>query len=152
MRLVLTVLFLLLAFTATALAHESHKGFKYESYCCNGDAQTGDCQMIPTRSVRVTPDGYEVSLAPAIIAWSRGGMSSTGRNARQDGLRMANIISASSRMKTRRAVFMRRTWGIEMAAAGFPRSAAISSREIALSCECSCGFPDRPANSSVLRC
>lgn len=64
MRLVLTVLFLLFAFSATALAHESHKGFKYESYCCNGDAETGDCQMIPTRSVRVTSDGYEVSLAP----------------------------------------------------------------------------------------
>ncbi len=64
MRLVLTVLFLSLAFSATALAHESHKGFKYESYCCNGDAETGDCQMIPTRSVRVTSDGYEVSLAP----------------------------------------------------------------------------------------
>ncbi len=64
MRLVLTVLFLLMALTATALAHESHKGFKYESYCCNGDAETGDCQMIPTRSVRVTQDGYEVSLAP----------------------------------------------------------------------------------------
>ncbi|RRN68748.1 hypothetical protein EIQ31_19690 [Agrobacterium deltaense] len=64
MRLVLTVLFLLFAFSATSLAHESHKGFKYESYCCNGDAETGDCQMIPTRSVRVTSDGYEVSLAP----------------------------------------------------------------------------------------
>ena len=80
MRLVLTVLFLLLALSATALAHESHKGFKYESYCCNGDAETGDCQMIPTRSVRVTPDGYEVSLAPGdhrmvtrrhVFSWSQ---------------------------------------------------------------------------------
>ncbi|KAA3505309.1 hypothetical protein EXN24_01295 [Rhizobium rhizogenes] len=80
MRLVLTVLFLLMAFNATALAHESHKGFKYESYCCNGDAETGDCQMIPTRSVRVTQDGYEVSLAPGdhrlvtrrhVFSWSQ---------------------------------------------------------------------------------
>lgn len=41
MRVILTVTFLLLAFSATAFAHESHKGFKYESYCCNGDAEGG---------------------------------------------------------------------------------------------------------------
>lgn len=80
MRVVLTVFFLFFAISATALAHESHKGFKYESYCCNGNAETGDCQMIPTRSVRVTSDGYEVSLAPGdhrlvtrrhVFSWSQ---------------------------------------------------------------------------------
>jgi hypothetical protein len=62
MRIILTVM--MIAFASSVAAHESHKGFKYESYCCNGNAETGDCQMIPEKSVRITPNGYEVSLAP----------------------------------------------------------------------------------------
>lgn len=58
---VVTVAF---ALVPSVSAHESHKGFKYESYCCNGNSETGDCQMIPTKSVRVVQGGYEVSLAP----------------------------------------------------------------------------------------
>ncbi|WP_165218266.1 hypothetical protein [Affinirhizobium pseudoryzae] len=43
-------------------AHEAHSGWKYEAYCCNGNEHTGDCQMISTKNVRITPNGYEISL------------------------------------------------------------------------------------------
>ncbi len=43
-------------------AHEAHSGWKYEAYCCNGNEHTGDCQMISTKNVRVTSNGYEISL------------------------------------------------------------------------------------------
>lgn len=49
-------------------AHEAHsvKGgtWKYDGYCCNGDSRSGDCQMISTRNVRITSQGYEISLGP----------------------------------------------------------------------------------------
>jgi hypothetical protein len=79
MRSILTVVMIVYASCVTA--HEAHTGWKYESYCCNGNEQTGDCQMIPTRSVRVTQGGYEVSLAPGdhrlvtrkhLFKWSQG--------------------------------------------------------------------------------
>jgi hypothetical protein len=62
MRLILLMMVMICAPSATA--HEAHSGFKYERYCCNGDDQTGDCQMIPMRTVKITPDGYVVSLGP----------------------------------------------------------------------------------------
>jgi hypothetical protein len=55
---------LVFALVPSVSAHESHKGFKYESYCCNGNAETGDCQMIPMKSVRIVQGGYEVSVVP----------------------------------------------------------------------------------------
>jgi hypothetical protein len=52
----------------SARAHEAHSPtgikWKYDGYCCNGDAHSGDCQMISTRNVRVTNQGYEISLGP----------------------------------------------------------------------------------------
>lgn len=47
-----------------AYAHEAPSGMKYDAYCCNGNRVNGDCEMIPASSVRVTPDGYEVTLRP----------------------------------------------------------------------------------------
>lgn len=50
--------------TAQGRAHEAVSGFKYDSYCCNGNNHTGDCQRIPTRNVRITSGGYEIILKP----------------------------------------------------------------------------------------
>lgn len=47
-----------------ARAHEAMSGFKYESYCCSGNNVTGDCQMIPTRSVKIIDGGYEIMIGP----------------------------------------------------------------------------------------
>ncbi|MDP9839512.1 hypothetical protein ACRQ1B_03480 [Rhizobium panacihumi] len=54
----------MIAYASGAAAHEAHTGWKYESYCCNGDNHTGDCQMIPTKNVRIVKGGYEVILGP----------------------------------------------------------------------------------------
>lgn len=49
-------------------AHTSHGGMEYSAYCCSGSsggvaqANTGDCQPIPSKSVKVTSRGYEVTL------------------------------------------------------------------------------------------
>jgi hypothetical protein len=51
-----------------AHAHEAHSGggmaWKYDGFCCNGDSKSGDCQMISTKNVKVTDNGYEVYLGP----------------------------------------------------------------------------------------
>lgn len=52
------------AYASGAVAHEAHSGWKYESYCCNGDNHTGDCQMIATKNVKVIKNGYEIILGP----------------------------------------------------------------------------------------
>lgn len=54
----------MIVYASCVEAHDAETGWQYEPYCCNGNAHTGDCQMIPTRSVRITSGGYEVSLAP----------------------------------------------------------------------------------------
>jgi len=54
----------LIAFAPGALAHDAASGWAYDPFCCNGDSETGDCQMIPSKSVKVTPNGYRVTLVP----------------------------------------------------------------------------------------
>lgn len=39
-------------------AHESHGGMEYEYFCC----ARNDCQEIPDKSVKITPDGYLITL------------------------------------------------------------------------------------------
>lgn len=52
----LSLLLILGAGSAETRAHSF-----YSIYCCQGDQ---DCQPIPMRSVRATPNGYVVTLAP----------------------------------------------------------------------------------------
>jgi hypothetical protein len=54
-------LLIVLAAAATplpALAHLAPAGWRYDSWCCGGR----DCQPIPAENVRVTADGFEVSI------------------------------------------------------------------------------------------
>ncbi len=62
MRTVLTVS--MIAYSASVFAHDAQTGWKYEAFCCNGNNHTGDCQMIPEKSVRITQQGYQITLAP----------------------------------------------------------------------------------------
>lgn len=53
--------------TGQARAHHAPSGlWTYPPGCCNSAAThpTGDCAPIPEMSVRETPDGYAVTLAP----------------------------------------------------------------------------------------
>lgn len=50
--------------TLPAAAHETTTGWQYDQFCCNGDSHSGDCQMISTKNVKITENGYEISLAP----------------------------------------------------------------------------------------
>lgn len=47
-----------------AYAHDTKTGWFYDAFCCNGDHVAGDCQTIPSRSVTVTRNGYEISVGP----------------------------------------------------------------------------------------
>ena len=47
-----------------ARAHEAASGFKYDAACCHGVGPTGDCQPIPTSTVKPIPGGYQITLAP----------------------------------------------------------------------------------------
>lgn len=49
---------LIFGFAAAASAHMAPAGWMYDSYCCGGQ----DCQPIPPENVRITPDGYVVSI------------------------------------------------------------------------------------------
>lgn len=67
-RVLLPVVVLVGVFSSgAAIAHEAHSAsgmtWKYDGFCCNGDSTTGDCQAIPTKSVKVVKGGYEVSLS-----------------------------------------------------------------------------------------
>ncbi|MCM2473077.1 hypothetical protein HGO38_06255 [Rhizobium sp. CG5] len=62
MRSILTGV--LVAYASCVQAHDSHSGWRYESFCCNGDNHTGDCQMIPSQSVKVINNGYQLTLSP----------------------------------------------------------------------------------------
>lgn len=42
----------------------SGANWTYPPACCNGDEADGDCQRIPTRTVRRGPDGFAVYLKP----------------------------------------------------------------------------------------
>lgn len=47
-----------------ARAHTAASGMVYDGACCNGNTMTGDCQPIPTKSVRAIPGGYQITLSP----------------------------------------------------------------------------------------
>lgn len=53
-----------LACAGVAAAHDAPTGWKYDPYCCNGDGVTGDCQMIPSRTVKVVQGGFQITLEP----------------------------------------------------------------------------------------
>lgn len=54
----------MIAFASCAYGHDAPLGWRYEPYCCNGNDDNGDCQMIPTKSVKIVQGGYQVTLAP----------------------------------------------------------------------------------------
>jgi len=62
MRSILTCV--MIAYASFATAHDAATGWSYDPYCCNGNAEHGDCQMIPSKTVAITPDGYRVTLRP----------------------------------------------------------------------------------------
>ena len=47
-----------------ARAHQSPTGWVYDSVCCFGDHNTGDCQQIPSHTVEITSQGYRITLKP----------------------------------------------------------------------------------------
>lgn len=47
-----------------AQAHEAPTGWAYPPACCEGDAQRGECQRIPARTVHGRPGGWVVVLNP----------------------------------------------------------------------------------------
>jgi hypothetical protein len=55
--------------TLPAAAHETTTGWQYDQFCCNGDSHSGDCQMISTKNVKITENGYESPFRPAITGW-----------------------------------------------------------------------------------
>lgn len=50
--------------TTQARAHEADSGMRYDSWCCNGNRHTGDCEAIPNHSVMPVPGGYRITLRP----------------------------------------------------------------------------------------
>jgi hypothetical protein len=46
------------------MAHHPEGPWAYPLACCFGDAQDGDCEKIPSGSVRETRNGYVVTLKP----------------------------------------------------------------------------------------
>jgi len=58
----LTILFL---FSPSPLkAHDATAGWAYPQACCHGDMTTGECQSIPSRTVRGNGRGWVVVLDP----------------------------------------------------------------------------------------
>jgi hypothetical protein len=45
-----------------AYAHQAVSGMPYNTWCCNGNGQNGDCQEIPDSAVRTIPGGYQITL------------------------------------------------------------------------------------------
>lgn len=62
MRLFWLSLLLILGAGAEPLrAHEAMSGWRYDPWCCTPEL---DCAEIPTEAVRITRDGYLVTLRP----------------------------------------------------------------------------------------
>lgn len=47
-----------------AYPHSSMTGMEFDRWCCNGNAVNGDCQSIPSTSVRAITGGYQITLKP----------------------------------------------------------------------------------------
>ncbi|MGF0538845.1 hypothetical protein ACQQ2Q_12680 [Agrobacterium sp. ES01] len=62
MRIILPSVLFASAFPLSVLAHDAASGWRYEAYCCNGNNHTGDCQMIPSSSVKIIGGGYRVQI------------------------------------------------------------------------------------------
>lgn len=45
-------------------AHDAPSGMRYDGWCCNGNNHTGDCEPIPSTSVRETAGGYVIAVKP----------------------------------------------------------------------------------------
>lgn len=45
-----------------ARGHEAPSGWSYDPWCCSGNQVAGDCQEIPTTSVKPIPGGYQITL------------------------------------------------------------------------------------------
>lgn len=45
-------------------AHEAPTGFKFSTWCCNGNSVHGDCAQIPASAVEEVPGGYQITLKP----------------------------------------------------------------------------------------
>lgn len=64
MRFIPMLAMFFFAFCFRAYAHDAPSGWAYDPYCCNGDGETGDCQMIPSRTVKIVDGGYKITLEP----------------------------------------------------------------------------------------
>lgn len=51
-------------FAFDVMAHDAKLGWRYDAYCCNGNEHSGDCQQIPSRSVKIVQGGYQLTLVP----------------------------------------------------------------------------------------
>jgi hypothetical protein len=51
-------------FAFDVLAHDAPAGWRYDAYCCNGNEHSGDCQQIPSKTVRIVRGGYQLTIAP----------------------------------------------------------------------------------------
>lgn len=45
-------------------AHNAPTGWAFDTWCCNGNGVTGDCQRIPASSVNPAVGGYRITLRP----------------------------------------------------------------------------------------
>jgi hypothetical protein len=64
MRVTLLLSLVGLAFAGPMVAHDAPSGWQYAQFCCSGNSENGDCQMIPATAVRIVEGGFEVTLAP----------------------------------------------------------------------------------------
>lgn len=63
--IIIAALILVAAFWAIrGNAHTTDMGWKYDTYCCNGDSVTGDCQEIPREAVTPIDGGWRIVLMP----------------------------------------------------------------------------------------
>jgi len=58
--------FMWLFMTWTAKAHDAPSGMSYPSWCCQGTRAdgTGDCDPIPSRTVKEIPGGWVITIGP----------------------------------------------------------------------------------------
>lgn len=60
----LAIIAVLIVFTDDADAHKAPSGMEYDGWCCNGDGRSGDCQPIPSATVKPIDGGYQITLHP----------------------------------------------------------------------------------------
>lgn len=61
----MVVLAVMLIWASTpASAHDAPLGWSYDTFCCNGNGQHGDCAPVPASSIKAVDGGYEITLRP----------------------------------------------------------------------------------------